>query len=241
MRPFLAVLFLTAALLPAGEVRILPGEEWKAADLSDLVIREGSALDFSGLVPRAPAGSSGRVIASASGGFAFEREPERNVRFLSFNILPDISMRESQLKDKKDLALYADVIRRHGYNMVRLHFLDGYLMGMGKIERKREGTLFDDPATIPFDAERFDRIHYFLSCLKERGIYVLLDLGTHNTGYTDSYPWNTAFRPYEFPLRLMVDPAFRANYRAGVLKLLTTENPYTGLSLAGDPAPEGRA
>lgn len=235
MRPFLAVLFLTAALLPAGEVRILPGEEWKAADLSDLVIREGSALDFSGLVPRAPAGSSGRVIASASGGFAFEREPERNVRFLSFNILPDISMRESQLKDKKDLALYADVIRRHGYNMVRLHFLDGYLMGMGKIERKREGTLFDDPATIPFDAERFDRIHYFLSCLKERGIYVLLDLGTHNTGYTDSYPWNTAFRPYEFPLRLMVDPAFRANYRAGVLKLLTTENPYTGLSLAGDP------
>lgn len=64
MRPFLAVLFLTAALLPAGEVRILPGEEWKAADLSDLVIREGSALDFSGLVPRAPAGSSGRVIAS---------------------------------------------------------------------------------------------------------------------------------------------------------------------------------
>ena len=54
MRPFLAVLFLTAALLPAGEVRILPGEEWKAADLSDLVICEGSALDFSGLVPRAP-------------------------------------------------------------------------------------------------------------------------------------------------------------------------------------------
>ena len=70
MRPFLAVLFLTAALLPAGEVRILPGKEWKAADLSDLVIREGSALDFSGLVPRAPAGSSGRVIASASGGIA---------------------------------------------------------------------------------------------------------------------------------------------------------------------------
>ena len=67
MRPFLAVLFLTAALLPAGEVRILPGEEWKAADLSDLVICEGSALDFSGLVPRAPPPAASHSSGSRSG------------------------------------------------------------------------------------------------------------------------------------------------------------------------------
>lgn len=64
---------------------------------------------------------------------------------------------------------------------------------------------------------------------------MLLDLGTHNTGYTDSYPWNTAFRPYEFPLRLMVDPAFRSELPGRSAEAADDGESVHRLSLAGDP------
>ncbi|PAW79235.1 MAG: hypothetical protein B9S32_04585 [Verrucomicrobia bacterium Tous-C9LFEB] len=216
------------------EERIVAGEQWKATDMADLLVKSGSALDFSALVTREPAGTQGRLTVSAQGRPVFEKTKDKPVRFFTCPVLPDQVLNEKTANTHEDIDRYAEAIARQGYNMVRLHFVDAYLMGTIHA-RKLEPTYFDDPATIPFDAANFDRILYFVSCLKKRGVYILLDLGTNTSGYTDVSPWRNNLKPGEYPLRLFVDSKVRANWRAGNLKLLTTVNSYTGLALAKDP------
>lgn len=228
----------TAEEVQVPEERIVANEQWKAADLADLAVKPGSALDFSALVTREPAGTLGRLVVNAQGRPVFEKKPEKPVRFFTCPVLPDQVLTTKTARTHEDIDRYAEAIARQGYNMVRLHFLDAYLMGTaagnGPVT-KMDPTYFGDPATIPFHAENFDRILYFVSCLKKRGIYILLDLGTNTSGYTDVSPWRNNMKPGEYPLRLFVDPKARANWRAGNLKLLTTVNPYTGVPLAKDP------
>lgn len=225
----------SAEAVAVPEERIVAGKQWKAADLSDLMVKSGSALDFSGLVTREPAGTQGRLAVNLQGRPAFEKTPGKPVRFFTCPVLPEQVLTAKGANTHEDLDRYAEAIARQGYNMVRLHFVDAYLMGSGVLPVKETPTYYTDPATIPFEPGNFDRILYFVSALKKRGIYILLDLGTNTTGYTDAYPWKNTLKPGEYFLRLFVDDTVRANWRAGNLKLLTTVNPYTGLPLAKDP------
>ena len=49
--------------------------EWVAVTDRSLIVREGSALDFSTLVPHAPAGMHGRLEVAAAGHFEFSALP----------------------------------------------------------------------------------------------------------------------------------------------------------------------
>ncbi len=217
------------------EDKIVADKNWKAVDISDLMVKSGSALDFSSIVPRDPAGTYGRVIINAQGRPAFEKKASESVRFFACPVLPMHALTEKLCKDNADIERFAEAIKRQGYNMVRLHFLDAYLMGQAVIPQKADATYCEDPATIPIVPERLDRIMYFVSCLKARGIYIFLDLGTNTTGYTDAYPWKNNMKPGEYEFGLMTDSHVRRNWRAGSMKLLTTVNPYTGMKLADDP------
>ncbi|MBN8712201.1 MAG: hypothetical protein BGO12_22740 [Verrucomicrobia bacterium 61-8] len=218
------------------EKKMVAGADWKAVDTSDLFVKPGSALDLSELAPRIPAGSQGRVIVNDQGKLAFAQSREKAERFLTCTVLPMRALTEKHCPKYEDLERYAEAIKRQGYNMVRIHRLDTFLMGEKIIPRKAKGTLFDNPETIPFHPDRFDRFLYFFSALKKRGIYTYLDLATSPSGYTDAYPWDNEFHPGEYLFQMFFNSKFRENWRAGVLKLITTKNPYTGQTLAEDPA-----
>ena len=207
------------------EVKFVANAEWRPIDLSDLYIRPGSALDLSDLADRAPCGTYGRVIVNAQGRTAFEKRPEKPVRFFGHSCGP-----EGIPADKEKIEAFADALAAQGYNMIRFHGINGFL-----ISRNRwDGKLYDDPETIPFIKENEDRFHYLLFCLKQRGIYVYLDLATFSSGWTTASIWGGG--PTGFGVGLIAgNEAYRANYRAGVLRMLTAVNPYTKMRLADDP------
>ena len=190
--------------------------EWKAADMSDIVIAPGSALDLSGVIPTEPVGTYGRVIVNKQGNFAFEGKPDAN---LSFWPTSSFFSSPKAVKSKEDIKNFVALIRRQGYNMVRLHFLDYYLMA-------------DTTADLEFNEAHLDNFDYYIACLKENGIYSCMDGMSTTSGFKKGSGWDC---PGNLKKDLIALPAAREHYRAGVTKLLTHLNPYTKTRLVDDP------
>ncbi|MFA5204730.1 MAG: hypothetical protein WC708_10045 [Lentisphaeria bacterium] len=191
--------------------------EWKAADMSTVVVKPGSALDLSGVIPTEPVGTYGRVIVNKEGNFAFEKKPDANIVFLS------CAFGDRELvkyKTKGEIRAIVEAIRRQGYNMVRGHFLDFYLMEGGK-------------ADFDFNEENLDRFDYFVSCLKERGIYMYFDAVTSWSAFKKGSGWS--MQGVDFKRDIMALPEAREHWRLGVTKILTHMNPYTKTRLVDDP------
>lgn len=218
---------LAADAKQAAEVKFVADAEWRPIDLSDLYVRPGTALDLSGLSERVPCGTYGRVAVNAEGRTVFEKRPGKPVRFFGHSCGPTP---DTIPADRKKLEAFAGALAAQGYNMIRFHGINGFLMSRGKWD----GKLYDDPATIPFITEHEDSFHYLLYCLKQRGIYVYLDLATFSSGWTTADIWGGG--PEGFGVGLIAgNETYRANYRAGVLRMLNAVNPYTKMRLADDP------
>jgi hypothetical protein len=183
----------------------------------------GSALDLSGIMPMGEVGSQGRVIINSQGHFAFENTPDKNIRFLTCTLSPHPNS-DVDFETHESIERLVDGIWRTGYNMVRIHFLERFLMkGMG-----REGE---------FSETTLDRFDYFIHCLKRRGIYLNLDLMTSWIGYT---PGDIQTKENKNPLiaykaRIHFEPEIRENWKRGVTMLFGRKNTYTGTRLVDDP------
>jgi hypothetical protein len=126
--------------------------------------------------------------------------------------------------DKASVDYLARRLAKLGVNMIRIH-----------------GPLFDrnaaDPATV--DMAYLDKLHYFVHAMKQQGIYSYLSIyfplwfdvkpGYGLPGY-DKTENKTPFA------LLFFNPRMQQIYRSWARTLLTSPNPYTGLSLADDPA-----
>ena len=196
------------------------GDGWlKVAD-RDLMLSTGSALDFSHLLDERPAGDAGHIVATADGHFSFSKTPKSKVRFLCASQPYGV---EGGFPDHKTADRYAHQLRIHGYNLARFHFVENVLMN-GKVRD------FD------FDKKQLDRFFYFLSALKREGIYWILDgLSSWNGGYGD-IGYDRWAKKKNVKLGLYLDPEQKKHWKRLVLKVLATENPYTGLRVLEDPA-----
>ncbi|MBN8217019.1 MAG: hypothetical protein J0L75_10290 [Spirochaetes bacterium] len=203
------------------------GDQWKVIDLTDVQVVPGSALDFSRQVEEGPAGRFGAVQVLPGGGLAFEGRPKSPLRFFSFQILVNhlFEKRGANLaaateeETRSNIDQWVALVRRQGYNQVRLQAVDLYLMS--KATRDAE-----------FNPVHHDRFEYLVSRLKAAGVYVGIDgasfIGYRAVGWTEGM----AERNYE---RLLVEEGARKSWSEGVRRLLTHENPYTRTSLAKDP------
>lgn len=215
-----------------------PGQ-WAPIATSDLYVKPKSALDFSGFVDRAPAGSFGRLKVNNRGQLYFEKKPEEPVRFLAAQLIPNWL----PAMEKKEIEEYAAAVARQGYNLVRLHFIDQVLQctsrgaalkAAGTTERYR---LPETEEQIHFDPVALDRFDYLIAQLRRNGVYVNLDAMTSYIGYDGgklSNPVRTG--GYSTKVQMFVNPMFRKNWAAGVSRLFHHVNPYTGLKLKDDPA-----
>ncbi|HEY5584865.1 MAG TPA: hypothetical protein VIK78_10290 [Ruminiclostridium sp.] len=120
------------------------------------------SLDFSFLLD-APAGKCG-FIKIKDGHF---HDGEKRIRFYGINI-PFGNL----FSPKKDAEIIAERLSKAGVNFVRLHAADA--RKTGSVEK----LLIDYTKgnSRNFDPEQWDRIDYLFSCLKQRGIYLQLDL-----------------------------------------------------------------
>ena len=137
------------------------GQGWKAADMDDLEVRPGSALDFSTVFPNSgKVGDNGFVIVSSKGDLAFEKKPDESVRFLCCSMIQEFP--DTSTPDQIDQ--FAEQVARGGYNMLRPHYLDAWLGLKG--------------ATPTINPKALDNWEHLVASLKVRGIYLFLDVTT---------------------------------------------------------------
>ena len=217
------------------------GPDWIRIE-NRLDIEAGSALDFSALVRRdAPAGRHGWLV-SRNGHAEFAGRPGVAARFYGINLC-DTAL---YLTDD-EIERLTDRLVRLGYNAVRIHHYDGAwakaLSGRGRpacgsgSPGEFSPPSADGPSAPPDDA--IDRLDALMAACIRKGIYLSTDLfvsrqctwrelGVDREGVADNMQ--------HVKLMMMAkEEAFR-NWCEFARDFLTHVNPYTGRSLADEPA-----
>jgi len=144
---------------------------------------------------------------------------------------------------------YARALARLGVNCVRLHFIDmpdsiapirneGAARGpaAGPFTHRPRGLIRDDlPDSRHFNAERLDRLDFWIAELRKNGIYVNFNLNVGRRFKAgDGVPDADLIAP--FKAFTYFGPELIALQKDYARKLLGHTNPYTGLRYADDPA-----
>ncbi len=203
----------------SAPVYIVPGKEFQPMNYSKDTVK-GSALDFSDRLD-APAGKYGRVVTGSGGRFEFEGRPGDPVRFYGANLC-----NTAQFLTKEWAERLADRLAAAGYNAIRLHHQDAGL------------SLLTENGSTALNPVRLDQMEYLIHCLKQRGIYITVDLYVSRPltkGEIPEFPEQTVGRAAFKPLAYLLDSAM-TNWEVFARNWLTHVNPYTGLALKDDPA-----
>lgn len=198
-------------------VLIAEGPNWKPFIYKRDVL-PGSIMDFSGTLD-APAGKYGSVEVR-NGKFVFRDRPAEPVRFYGTNLGGNALYLDKALAEK-----LADRLAAAGYNALRIHNHDNLLV------RHENGS-----STV-LHPDRLDRLEYFISCLKKRGIYISIDLYVARQtepGEIPEFP-EKQFRFSGYKALVSILPSARENLKKFSEAWLTHVNPYTGLALKDDP------
>lgn len=216
MRAVLLILIIAASVLPSGtDVEMKP---------FTLDHRGGAAsvIDLSFLL-EAPAGKRG--FARVDGGHLVTGDGKR-LRLWGVNIT-DWSRGSTMFPSKEDASMWAATLARFGVNCVRLHFLD-LATPRGLIDDTRDDTR-------SFDAAQLDRLDFWISELKKRGIYTNLNLNvgrSYKAGDgvkdADKIRWAKGLTIY--------DPRLIELQKEYARQLLTHYNPYTKTEYRNEPA-----
>ena len=180
----------------------------------------GSILDFSNLND-APAGKYGFVRVAPDGHFTFENAPEKRVRFFGVNLVY-----HANFPDRETAVRIADELARTGCNLARLHLNDDLLIRAGA-----ESSLEIDPAQL-------DRMEFLFAKLKERGVYLSIDLFACRRFRKGDGAALFAHAADKMAMKFvyLLDPAARENLKEFARRWLTHVNPHTGLAWKDDPA-----
>ncbi len=196
---------------------------WYAWEPQDDKAAYGTAIDAS-IWLDAPAGKHGYIKAEGDDMYFEDGTP---IKFWGTNVCF-----EALFFDKEKHEMIADRIARSGYNLVRFHQLD----------RGNKTNILGDDYQIDellADPVQLDKMHYLFALLKERGIYITMDLL-----FTEPYKEKSDATYKNDPKgptrsgRAMVrwsDDGMKAGAEY-IRSFMEPVNPYTGLSMAEDPA-----
>lgn len=187
-------------------------------------------LDYSHLLD-APAGKHG-FVKTMNGHLYFE--DDTRARFLGFNVATRSNTPDHETADKM-----AERFASMGVNIIRLHAADA---PVGEEPRSwsscKEAPLLDyaGGSSRKFNPEGLDRFDYFAAKLKEKGIYLHIDLIVAREflpGDDLDYPGGalSCIKRYAMYNERLIQ--LQKEYAK---ELLCHVNPYTGLALIDDPA-----
>ncbi|MBO5008403.1 MAG: S-layer homology domain-containing protein [Clostridia bacterium] len=190
---------------------------WYAYEPVDVSDTEGTVLDVSWILD-APAGKHG-YLSTEGDNFVFEDGTEAN--FWGINIILDMSY------TREHLSKLAEQCAQKGYNIVRLLSLDR-IHGQGVIGRK------SDLGRIA-DSEFMDKLCFFISELKARGIYCCIPLCCYYVPVLDDNADDMSNITHGLKSAGIYDDKLIKIQKDYAYNLLTTFNPYTGYYLYNDP------
>jgi hypothetical protein len=168
-----------------------------------------------------PAGKHGFLFVGTDGRFYFE-DGTRG-RFWGINVAKDSAFVSHEVIEQA-----ADNLARAGFNLVRLHHIDGV-----------EGLLPAERAGQPerFDAAKLDSVFYWVHALKQRGIHTYLDLLDFRTFQAaEGVPEAAALGRGAKPAAVFNERLIELQIAYARSLLAERVNPYTNLPLGHDPA-----
>ncbi len=185
----------------------------------------GSALDSSGL-NRARRAELPRISVQEG---RFVTPDGQRIRFWGTNV----SGHEAYPETGDEAAAIARRFAKAGINVVRLHHLDNpWGVGSG-------GSIWpaDRKEHLELDATQLDKLHRFIAALRDEGIYTNLNLKvSKQLGPEDGFDESVSSIAH-FQKRVDIyDRRMIELQKDYARRILTTRNPYTGLSPAEDPA-----
>lgn len=211
----------------------------KSVRIRELEIVPGTALDLSAIVPRYDIGVNGRIVSDSQGQLVFQNEPERPLRLRGFNCTYGGKYDGFQNASKEELEELAEQFRLMGLNLVRLHFFDAKLVGLNGLKwLEYKDTFAEDamPQTKEeidaiVDRDFMDRFHWFIKCLRDRGVYIMFDVATSPNKIM------ARAKKSRVPTRigLFLDERWRKLWKASFDFWTQTINPYTGTRFLDDP------
>ncbi|KRF03334.1 hypothetical protein ASG89_23100 [Paenibacillus sp. Soil766] len=205
----------------ANAAPIVADSTWKAIDTT-LAVAPGSALDLS-YMNQTPAGTKGFVKIDADGDYYFTDEPNKKVKFFGTNLVGSYGTDPT----REEMVIIADRLVAMGYNAVRYHSNDENVDWAKGLMVKPTST------TVTLDPAKLDNFEYFVSLLKERGIYIDIDI----LAYADfsGVPSLSQYGSFGAKYMATLFPDGKAIWQSFARQWLTHVNPYTGLALKDDP------
>jgi hypothetical protein len=141
----------------------------------------------------------------------------------------------------EQMRAMANRIAAFGFNLVRLHHLDVRPPAAGNAEKSWAGPSIVDYSagnSLTLNAQAIDRVDYFISCLKEKGVYCTIDFQnlrqmSEGDGIRNLEEMRKIDRAGRYAC--YVDEDIQRNYQAFTKVLAEHLNPYTQLRWADDP------
>ena len=138
--------------------------EWSAVDTNPDLLTD-SAIDLS-YMNDARIDDKGFLKIDSDGNYYFENEPDNMVKFYGTNLNGSYGFEPSHAQTDK----IVDRLSKMGYNAVRFSSIDKSVSwAQGVFERPTS-------TTVEFNEEKLDSFDYLMSKLKEKGIYVYIDI-----------------------------------------------------------------
>jgi len=158
------------------------------------------------------------VSISSTGNFSVGGKP---IKFWGTNCVSG-----GAFPDKSKTWFIAGRLRKFGFNMIRFHHMDNN-WGTGLFQSGKD-TRHLDPVAL-------DKLDYFLSELKNNGIYADINLHVSRTfNKLDGVPQADSIVDFGKGVTIF-DKQLIALQKEYALQLLTHVNPYTGVALVNDP------
>jgi hypothetical protein len=168
-----------------------------------------------------PAGGSGYVLAKKG---HFTDEQGRRIRFIGVNIVGS-----ANFPDKATAEKVAARLHKFGVNIVRLHHMDAEFAHPNIFDRN-----FKDHQHL--DKDSLDRLDYFVSQLKQHGIYVNINLHvSREFTADDGFPETEGLHDFDKAVDFF-EPRMIELQKSYARDLLTHLNPYTNTRYVDEPA-----
>jgi len=205
-----------AGKLPVTGYTVTPSPDW-IPSTPCTEMQPGSALDFSRFgFTEGPCGKFGWLVAKGEN-FEFEKRPGKPVRFMGVNFCCEGNV----LPKDESKRLIRNLVRL-GYNTVRVHHHDDYLI-------RRSGSYTE------LDPEAMDRFDAMMAACRENGVYVTTDLAVSRRMSWRSVGIARDGLCSDFRTLIHFHDGAKSNYLAFARNFLNHRNPYTGLRYAEDP------
>ena len=196
---------------------IMQDEDWAPLE-HKVKTKPGSVLDWS-FMSDGPAGKYGRVVVR-DGRFEFDGRPGEPLRFYGGNLCSNACY-----PDKEQAEAVASELAQRGYNTIRLHHYD------------RDSVVKSSATSTVLDAANMDKLDYLFHCLKQKGLYITIDLYTVRVVKKGEIAEvDRDVRLNEFKALVPVSGSAMQNWKDFSENLLNHRNPYTGVAWKDDPA-----